>query len=51
MMLITVVEEGTASITKQRNIYFMAICLEDRDYKDMDICDKIWSEVCVFVHE
>lgn len=31
MMLITVVEEGTASITKQRNICFLAVCLEDRD--------------------
>ena len=30
-MLITVAEEGTASIPKQRNICFLAVCLEDRD--------------------
>lgn len=45
------VEEGTASVTKQINICSLVVCLEDRDYKDMEICDENWSEVCVFVHE
>lgn len=56
MMLITMVKGGTTSITK-RNICSSLICLEGRDYKDIEICglklslfDENISEVFAFVH-